>query len=203
MKRLMIVLAVFLTACDGGASVTPGPEPAPPSSSATPDASLAARTKDRDLSDIVLDAASAPEGTSLDEARATVAAVVERVVISGRESQFLELPGLSAARYSQFSGEGGLLLSLGVQFDTEENADHGFDLFLDELESEGGYGLDSRTSEEIGDEGKCTEGANRDLGGLHERICLWRTGRVILVAGGTLAWPDLYDLAHDMDSRAR
>jgi hypothetical protein len=112
-------------------------------------------------------------------------------------------PGLSAGRYRQFSGEGGLFLSLGVQFDTVEHADHAFGLFLNELESQEGYGLDSRTPEEVGDEGRCTEGPNRDVGGIHERICLWRTGQVILVAGGTLAWADLHDLAHGMDSRAR
>jgi len=158
---------------------------------------------DRDLSVIVLDADSAPDGTSLDATHETTAAVVNRVVISGREAQFIELPGLSAGRHSEFSGDGGLLLSLGVRFDSVENADHAFDLFLNELESEEGYGLDSRTSEKIGDEGKCTEGPNRDLGGIHERICLWRTGQMILVAGGTLAWDDLYDIAHGMDFRAR
>jgi hypothetical protein len=115
----------------------------------------------------------------------------------------LALPGWADARYSQYSGEGGLFMSLGVQFDTVENADRGFDLFLDELESEEGYGLDSRTSERIGDEGTCTEGANRDVGGVHERFCLWRTGQVILVAAGTLEWADLHAIAHAMDSRAR
>lgn len=84
-----------------------------------------------------------------------------------------------------------------------ENADRGFDPFLDELESSEGHGLDSRITEDSGDEGTCTEGANRDLGGIHERICLWRTGQVILVAGGTLEWPDLAALAHAIDCQAR
>jgi hypothetical protein len=180
-KHLIVIVAVLLPACGAGPTVAPEP----------------------DLSVIVLDANSAPEGTSQDESGEELTAVVQRVVISGRESQFLELPGLSAGRYSQFSGDAGLFLSLGVQFDSVENADRAFDLFLDELESPEGYGLDSRTSEDVGEEGKCTEGPNPDLGGIQERICLWRTGPVILVAGGTLTWSDTHDIAHGMDSRAR
>lgn len=180
----VVLLAVLLAACSAAPSPTPSPEV--------------------DLAGIVLDANSAPEGTSQDETGETQAEVVDRVVVSGRESQFLELAGWSESRYSQFSGEGGLFMSLGVQFDSVANAEHAFDLFLDELESEEGYGLDSRHHpEQIGDEGRCTEGANQDLGGIHERICLWRTGKMILVAGGTLAWADLFRLAHGMESRAR
>jgi hypothetical protein len=200
-KRLLAILAVFLGAC--GASPTVSQEEqslAPPSP--TPAASLATPMPSR-LATIIIDADAAPEGTSLDEARDTSEAAVVRVVISGSDAEFLALPGLSAGRYRQFSGDGGLFLSLGVEFETVANADRAFDLFLNELESEEGYGLDSRTSETIGDEGKCTEGPNPDLGGLQERICLWRTGQVILVAGGTLEWAALYALAHGMDSRAR
>ncbi len=182
-RGFVVGLAVLLAAC--GARSSPSPSPSV------------------ELSSIVLDADSAPEGTSHDETGETRAAVVDRVVVSGRESQFLELPGWSDARYSQYSGDGGLFMSLGVQFDTVENAEHAFHLFLNELESEAGYGLDSRTSDEIGDEGKCTEGANRDVGGVHERFCLWRTGQVILVAAGTLDWADLHELADAMNSRAR
>jgi hypothetical protein len=156
----------------------------------------------RDLSVIVLDAGSAPEGTTLDESLETPAAVVDGVVISGR-SQFEDLPGLTTARSSQFSGDGGLFLSLGLQFDSRENAAHAFDLFVDELESEEGYGLDTRTPAAVGDEGRCNEGANRGLSGIFSRICLWRTGRIILAAGGTLPWADLLDIAHGMDARAR
>ena len=139
----------------------------------------------------------------MDDSQMTVAAAIDRVVISGREAQFLGLSGLSAARYSEFSGDAGLFLSLGVHFDTPEHAAQAFDLFLDELTSEEGYGLGARMPETVGDEGRCTEGPNRDLGGIHERICLWHTGPLILIAGGTLPWTDIYELASGMDSRAR
>ena len=200
MNRLIVILAVLLAACGASPTVSQEAESLMPVSP-TPAAPVATPMPDR-LAAIIIDADSAPEGTSLDETGDTIAAVVDRVVITGRESEFLGLPGLSAGRYRQFSGDGGLFLSLGVHFETVEDADHAFDLFLDELESQAGYGLDSSTAEEIGDEGKCTEGPNPDLGDIHERICLWRTGQVILVAGGTLPWADLYDLAHGMDSRA-
>jgi hypothetical protein len=157
-----------------------------------------------DISVIVLDADSAPEGTALNATGQTVAAVIDRVVVSGRETQFMELPGLGAARYNEFSGDGGLFMSLGLQFDTPQNADSAFDLFLDEFESEEGYGFaDSLTSDTVGDEGVCAEGENRDVGNVNERICLWRTGEMILVVGGTQTWPDTLALAETMDSRAR
>ena len=172
-----LILAALVAACGPGPSAMPRP----------------------DLSAIVLDADSAPDGMRLDGTNDAASEVATRVVISGRDSLFSELEGLRAGRYSDFSDEDGVLLSLGLEFEAATTAGHAFDLFLDELESDAGYGFDAPTSERIGDEGKCTEGANPALGGLHERICLWRRGSVVLIAGGTLTWPDVYRVAHDMD----
>jgi hypothetical protein len=154
-----------------------------------------------DLSDIVLAPEAPPSGTGHDY---TVegAPVLTRPVVSGRDSGFLSLDGFTAGRYTAFSGESGILLSLGLLFDTVGNAGRAFDLYLDEFRSDTGYGVGGRGVEAgLGEQGTCAEFDNPSLGDLHEYACLWCHGPLVLVAGGTLE-PDTVDsIAAGMDAR--
>ena len=114
----------------------------------------------------------------------------------------MALDGFTTGRYTEFSSESGVLLSLGPLFDTVDNAERAVDLYLDELQSEEGYGFGSGLEAGLGDEGTCDEGDNPALGGLHESICIWRSGNLVLIAGGTLESDDLHSVAEGMDARA-
>ena len=155
-----------------------------------------------DLTDIVLGPEEAPSGTGHDR---TVEGtpVLTRPVVSGRDSEFLALDGFAGGRYAEFSGESGIFMSLGLLFDTVENAERAFDRYLDELLSDEGYGVGAGGVEgELGEEGTCAEFDNPSFGDLHENACLWRHGNLVLIAGGTLAPDVVHALAAGMDTRA-
>ena len=155
-----------------------------------------------DPADIVLAPAAAPPGTSNDSV-VEGPPVLTRVVISGREAEFLALDGFAAGRYTQFSGDGGLLLSLGLVFDTVGDAERAFDLYLDELQSDEGYGVGTGGVDAgLGDEGTCADFDNPALGGLHENACLWRQGTLVLLSGGTLEPDAIHSIAEGMEERA-
>lgn len=157
-----------------------------------------------DLAAIVLAPDAAPAGVHNDTV-VEGTPVLTRVVISGRDLEFLGLTGFAAGRYSQFSGEGGLLLSLGLLFDTDTDAERAFDLYLDELRSDEGYGAGAGAGgvgAGLGQEGTCAEFDNPALDGLHENACLWRQGTLVLLAGGTLERDVIRSIADGMDARA-
>jgi len=221
MLRIACLLAVVLTVVGVSAcapTVTPitqeprSPEPvasveaamptadpsvvAPQATEESPPAALAL-----DLADIVLAPEAAPSGTGYDY-MGEGAPVLTRVVISGRDSEFLKLDGFTAGRYTAFSGGSGILLSLGLLFDTVGNAERAFDLYLDELQSDKGYGVGGGGVEAgLGDQGTCAEFDNPSLGDLHEYACLWRHGPLVLVAGGTLELDAVDSIAAGMDAR--
>lgn len=153
------------------------------------------------LAAIVLAPEAAPSGVRNDTV-VEGTPVLTRVVISGRDLEFLTLDGFTAGRYSQFSGERGLLLSLGLLFDTVPDAEQAFDLYLDELHSDEGYRVGAGGVEAgLGEEGTCAEFDNPALGGLHEHACLWRHGTLVLLAGGTLEPGVIHAIAEGMDAR--
>jgi hypothetical protein len=86
-------------------------------------------------------------------------------------------------------------------FDTVDNAEHAFDLYLDELLSDEGYGVGSGTEAGLGDQGICAEFDNPELL-MHETACIWRNGNLVLAAGGSLAPDDIHTIAEGMDARA-
>lgn len=85
-----------------------------------------------------------------------------------------------------FSGAGGSLLSWVTQFETEGDAESAFLVYLDELQLEGGYAFGIGAKAGLGDEGTCLQGNNPFLDGLHEAICVWRSGTLVLIAGGPI-----------------
>lgn len=153
-----------------------------------------------DLADIVVTAAEVPSGLSpstTEEGRS----VLTRIVISARRPQFTSLTGFAEGRYADFSGDAGLLLSLVMRFDDVATADQAFDLYLDELESDEGWGLDGGADAGLGDEGGCVEGDTPI--GVWESICLWRAGTLILVAGGSIGAGKIRAIAEGMNARAQ
>ena len=177
MRALTTLLAIGLAGC-GAAGGNQPPEPG----------------------DIVLAADAAPpgmtfNGTGEGEAALTVA------VISGREADFRALPGFVGGHYRTFSGDGGAILSLALVFDDAADAGTAFDLFLDELTSDAGYGLDDTQAADWGDEGVCASGPVPTPIG-EETICLWRGGSVVMALGGGTDVEGLSGIADGMDRRA-
>jgi hypothetical protein len=129
-------------------------------------------------------------------------AALTEVVISGRGPEFQSLPGFRDGRYTTFSGTGGALLSLALSFDTPQDAERAFDLYIDELQSDEGYGFGEGPEADLGDEGTCDEGENPALDGLEESICVWRNGSLVLMAGGPIDPPVLRALVETMDEAA-
>jgi hypothetical protein len=107
-----------------------------------------------------------------------------------------------------FSGDGGALLSWATQFETEADAESAFLVYLDELQLEGGYGFGIGAQAGLGDEGTCLQGDNPFLDGLHEAICVWRNGTLVLIAGGPIepnspqSSFDIRGIADTMDAQA-
>jgi hypothetical protein len=184
MRRAVAIACLLLAGCDvaGVATPTPWQQPSEPPPAAA---------------EIVLGADEAPAGTEFnghgeDRAALTVA------VISGRSAQFLALPGFVDGQYRTFSGEGGALLAIALVFGSEEQAGDAYELFLDEFESSDGYGL-AGAAAGLGDEGVCATGSvPTPLG--EETICVWRSGRVVLAAGGVGA-ELVRTSAEEMDAR--
>jgi len=197
---LVVALGVLVSACGQGASsATPTASPSPVSAPPTPEPTPMPRAVD--LVAIVVAKGAPPSGLVHDNTVEGPTALV-RLVVSRRASQFSALDGFTAGRYSEFSGERGVLLSLGLLFDTVDNAERAFDLYLDELLSDEGYGAGSGIEAGLGGEGTCAEFDNPALGGLHENACIWRNGNLVLAAGGTLAPEEIHSIAEGMDASA-
>jgi len=58
-----------------------------------------------------------------------------------------------------------------------------FAILLNELTSDDHYGWDGGDVG-LGAEGTCAQGDNPQMGGLHETICVWRHGPLVMVVGG-------------------
>jgi len=153
-----------------------------------------------DAAEIALPADAAPPGLSFNGTAEGEAALTD-AVISGRTEEFLALGGFVDGHVRRFSGDGGAVLSLALVFADEEDAGDAFRLFLDELQSEAGYGLDEGHASEWGDEGTCATGPVPTPIG-QETICVWRTGSVVMALGGWMD-PDRFDdIGAGMDRRA-
>ena len=168
--------------------------------SAIPSVAAASVAPSPDLAEVIISGDDPPTGLSLDYTEEGPSALT-RVVISGRDAEFQALEGFADGRFNGFSGDVGVLLSLGLAFDTVDHAGTAFDLYLDELQSNEGYGF-ATSAVSLGDEGYCAEGDNPGLGGLHEAICLWRNGQLVLMSGGTLDAEAIFSAAEGMDERA-
>ena len=208
MSRIAYLGVVALTVAGASAcATTVAPSPATPTADVStvpfqPAEESPPAAPALDLASVILAPDAAPSGVRNDTV-VEGTPVLTRVVISGRDLEFLALSGFAAGRYSQFSGEGGLLLSLGLLFDTTADAERALALFLVELRSDKGYRVGSGGAEVgLGDGGTCAEFDNPALGGLQESACLWRHGTLVLLTGGTLGPEAIQAIAEGMDDGA-
>jgi hypothetical protein len=124
-------------------------------------------------------------------------------------AELLAAPGFVDGRWSRFAGSAedfeaskGFILTWVARYASPEDATEAFAILLNELTSDDHYGWDG---EEVGlgNEGTCAEGDNPQMGGLHETICAWRHGPlVMLVGGGSENETPIQADAETMDARA-
>ena len=112
-------------------------------------------------------------------------------LFSDTATGLLAAPGFVDGRWSRFAGSAedfaaskGFILTWVVQYASPYDAESAFSILLNELQSDDHYGWGIGEDAGLGDEGTCLEGDNPQLGGLHETICLWRRGPLVMVAGG-------------------
>jgi hypothetical protein len=154
-----------------------------------------------DLGAVVISADAPPTGMSSDSGRD--GQVLGRLPLSpGRASELQDQPGFVTCSYSTFSGSAGFLLTWAAQYASEVEATQAVSIVLDDLQSDDGYGWGIGDDAGLGDEGTCLEGDNPQEGGLHETICAWRNGPLVLVVGGESSEATVQSLAEEMDSRA-
>jgi hypothetical protein len=144
-----------------------------------------------DLRAIVIAPDAPPDGMTLsDEGRGS--AVLEQLpLFEDTASQLQATPGFVDGRWSRFAGSAsdfedsrGFILTWVAQFATEANARNAASILLNELQTEEGYGWGIGDDAGLGDEGTCLDGANPQMGGLEETICVWRRGTLVMVVGG-------------------
>jgi hypothetical protein len=154
-----------------------------------------------DLAAVVISTDTPPPGMTSDGGRD--GQVLARLPLSPNRAAALQAqPGFVTGSYSTFSGPAGFLLTWAAQYASEEEAASAASIVLDEMQSDDGYGWGNGEDAGLGDEGTCLEGDNPQEGGLHETICAWRNGSLVLVVGGDSSEMPIQSLAEDMDSRA-
>ena len=210
MSRHLRLVSLVLASL-GIVGCTGAPPPGTPTSTqpASPAATVAAQGIS-DVRRIVIAQDAAPQGLNHDHSEER-SGVLERPIISRSGADLKPVrtqPGFVVGRYSEFSGQAGALLSWAALFDTAANAERSLELYLEELRSDDGYGLDTSTEAGLGDEGTCAEGdvvidRGPDSPSLtvHETICLWRTGSLVLTAGGPMEHAAIRSIADAMQRR--
>jgi hypothetical protein len=168
--------------------------------SATPSSSLST-VEAMDLAAVVISPDTPPTGMAPSGGRD--GHVLGRLPLSPTRSSDLQAQsGFVTGSYSQFSGPSGFLLTWAAQYASEAEAEGAVSIVLDELQSDDGYGWGTGDDAGLGDEGTCLEGDNPREGGLHETICVWRNGPLVLVIGGDSSDATVQSFAEEMDSRA-
>jgi hypothetical protein len=157
-----------------------------------------------DLPAIVLPADDGPEGmrhdNTYDDERVLLRPIIS---VTGTDAiPYLEQPGFVAGRYTEFSHSTAGLLSWAVLFETAEDAQRSLELYVEEVESEEGYGLTKRDDLAFGDEGGFFD---HDDPADTAQVVLWRSGNLVMAAAtyGEFDPDELRSIAEQMDSRAR
>jgi hypothetical protein len=167
-----------------------------------------------DLVRIVVWDDTAPPGWTLDSLVTTPAEVLHLPVRSmdgatwRAQGVFDEFVG---GRYTDFSTDDAALISWAVVFRTADAAADAFDLYRDDLTSPDGWGLGTEERVALGQEGALLSGDTTALMGaggeesVPMQIYLWRSGNVLMAAGGWFEFDpaELRAVARGMDSRAQ
>lgn len=194
-----MVLLSLLAACGGAVPSATSSEVPTVSERSTVHPSPAASPID--LAAVLFSSDAPPSGMTPDGGRD--GQVLNRLPLSQDRSAALQAqPGFVSGSYSTFSGPAGFLLTWAAQYASDDQAAGALSIVLDEMQSDDGYGWGLGDDAGLGDEGTCLEGDNPQEGGLHETICAWRNGSLVLVVGGDSTETPIPSLAEDMDSRA-
>ncbi len=191
------LLLAALAACSGGSppSVTPASPSDGPIAHGTPSelptSQPSPTVSPLDLTEIVISSESPPRGmtfSSGEEGRQ----VLDRLPLSpDTAAQLKAQSGFVDGRSTAFAGSAedfeaskGFILTWVARYASQDDAAGAFSILLNELQSDDHYGWGIGADAGLGDEGTCLEGDNPQLGGLHETICLWRHGPLVMIVGG-------------------
>lgn len=158
---------------------------------------------EEDLAHIVIGPGEQPAGmgheTTYDDERVLIRPIIS---VQGTDAiPYLEQPGFVAGRYTEFGNDRAGLLSWAALFETAEDAQRALALYVEEVQSQDGYGLRNRVEVDLGDEGAFYDDADPER---HAQVVLWRNGSLLMAAATSGDFdPDvLRSLAEDMDAAA-
>jgi hypothetical protein len=169
---LALAALVALTACTAGD---------PPS---TAPSSL-------DLAAVVIPPDEPPDGMTLSDEGGGPTVLGRLPLFPDTTTQLRAAPGFVDGRWSHFAGSEedfaasrGFILTWVAQYASAEDASDVYSILRNELESDDHYGWGIGEDAGLGEEGTCLEGDNPQLGQLHETICVWRRGPLVMIVGG-------------------
>ena len=210
------LLLATVAACSGGAppsagsatSGSGGPKSSPVSSELTTSQPSPAMTR-LDLTAIVIPPELPPSGMTLSDQGEGRAVLDQLPLFPDTAAELLAAPGFVDGRWSRFAGSledfeasKGFILTWVARYASPEDGMEAFAILLKELTSEDHYGWHGEDVG-LGDEGTCAEGDNPQMGGLHETICVWRHGPLVMaVGGGSENETPIQADAEAMDARA-
>ena len=196
----LTTVACMVAGCAGAGPAT-APIGSSPAASEGSSAVASSAVEPMDLRAVVISADRPPTGMSSDGGQD--GQILGRLPLTAsRATDLRGQSGFVAGSYSTFSGPAGFLLTWAAQYASEAEAAQAAAIVLDDLQSDDGYGWGIGDDAGLGDEGTCLEGDNPQEGGLHETICAWRNGPLVLVVGGESSEATVQSLAAAMDSRA-
>jgi hypothetical protein len=187
------VLLAALAACSGDApsGVPSGAPPISPASSEKAASSPSPASDQLDLSTIVIAPESPPSGTTLSDAGGGDETLEQLPVSADTAAALLAAPAFVDGRWSRFAGSEqdfaasrAFILTWVARYASPSDAGRVFAILLNELQSDDHYGWGIGDDAGLGDEGTCLQGDNPEMGGLHETICLWRRGPLVMIVGG-------------------
>ena len=156
-----------------------------------------------DLPAIVVPADEGPAGMQLDNTYDDERILLRPIIsVTGVDAiPYLEQPGFVAGRYTEFSDATAGLLSWAALFEAPADAERSLELYVAEVESVDGYGLDRRADLAFGDEGGFFDHDDPED---TVQVVLWRSGNVVMAAAtyGDFDPDQLREVAEGMNARA-
>lgn len=159
---------------------------------------------EEDLAHIVIGPGEQPTGIGYDAMYDDERTLLRPIIsVEGKDAiPYLEQPGFVAGRYTEFSNDRVGLLSWAALFGSAEDAQRALALYVEEVQSEDGYGLRNRVEVDLGDEGAFHDDADPER---HAQVVLWRNGSLLMAAAtyGEFDPDELRSVAEKMDAAAR
>ena len=182
----LMVVAVLVSGC-GAQSSPSAVASGGPSAQQTPSPPPAIGPMD--LDGVVIPPDVPPAGMTLSDEGEGPATLEQLPLFPDTAAELLAAPGYVDGRWSRFAGSPedfeastNFILTWVAEYASSANAAHAFSILHNELTSEDHYGWDGKNAD-LGDAGTCAEGDSPQLG-IHETICVWRRGPLVMVIGG-------------------